>query len=29
MATGIRSKFSERFKQWGYELPASLFRPDI
>ena len=28
-ATGIRSQFAERFKQWGYELPASLFRPDI
>jgi len=29
VATGIRSQFTERFKQWGYELPASLFRPDI
>jgi len=29
VATGIRSKFSDRFKQWGYELPASLFRPDV
>ncbi len=28
-ATGIRSKFADRFKQWGYELPASLFRPDM
>ncbi|MEM1343319.1 MAG: CpaF family protein [Pseudomonadota bacterium] len=27
-ATGIRSQFAERFKQWGYELPATLFRPD-
>jgi len=27
-ATGIRSQFAERFKQWGYELPASLFKPD-
>jgi len=24
-ATGIRSKFSERFKQWGYDLPASIY----
>ncbi|MEM9145450.1 MAG: CpaF family protein [Pseudomonadota bacterium] len=29
VATGIRSQFSDRFKQWGYELPASLFRPDL
>ena len=28
-ATGIRSQFTEKFKQWGYELPSSLFRPDI
>ncbi|MEM1384817.1 MAG: CpaF family protein, partial [Pseudomonadota bacterium] len=28
-ATGIRSKFSDRFKQWGYDLPATLFRPDM
>jgi len=28
-ATGIRSQFADRFKQWGYDLPASVFRPDI
>ena len=28
-ATGIRSQHADRFKQWGYELPQSLFRPDI
>jgi len=28
-ATGIRSRYADRFKTWGYELPASLFRPDI
>ena len=28
-ATGIRSKFADRFKQWGYELPASLFKPEL
>jgi pilus assembly protein CpaF len=28
-ATGIRSKFTDRFKQWGYELPASLFKPEL
>ncbi|MEL6997702.1 MAG: CpaF family protein [Pseudomonadota bacterium] len=27
-ATGIRSQFADRFAQWGYELPQSLFRPD-
>jgi len=26
-ATGVRSNFSERFKQWGYDLPASIFEP--
>ncbi len=29
VATGIRSRFADRFVQWGYELPASIFRPDI
>ncbi|GMG82938.1 CpaF family protein [Paralimibaculum aggregatum] len=29
VATGIRSQYADRFKQWGYELPATLFRPDI
>ncbi len=28
-ATGIRSKYAERFRQWGYELPASLFKPEL
>ena len=28
-ATGIRSKFSDRFKQWGVELPASIYRPEV
>ena len=28
-ATGIRSQFADRFKQWGYDLPSSLFRPEI
>ena len=28
-ATGIRSLFADRFKQWGYDLPQSLFRPDL
>jgi pilus assembly protein CpaF len=26
-ATGVRSHFSDRFKMWGYDLPASLFEP--
>jgi pilus assembly protein CpaF len=26
-ATGVRSNFSERFKQWGYNLPASIYDP--
>lgn len=24
-STGLRSSFSERFAQWGYELPASIY----
>lgn len=28
-ATGIRSSFSDRFRQWGYDLPASLFKPEL
>ncbi|WP_354595917.1 CpaF family protein [Rhodovulum tesquicola] len=27
-ATGVRSHYSERFRQWGYDLPASLFEPN-
>ncbi|EEW26323.1 CpaF family protein [Rhodobacter ferrooxidans] len=26
-ATGVRSHFSERFRSWGYDLPASLYEP--
>jgi pilus assembly protein CpaF len=26
-ATGVRSHFSERFRLWGYDLPASLYEP--
>ena len=26
-ATGVRSHFSDRFRQWGYELPPSIFEP--
>ena len=26
-ATGVRSHFSERFRMWGYDLPASIFEP--
>ncbi len=26
-ATGIRSAYSDRFKQWGYDLPASIYEP--
>ena len=26
-ATGVRSHYSERFRQWGYELPAAIFEP--
>jgi pilus assembly protein CpaF len=28
-ATGIRSAYSERFKQWGYDLPASIYEPIV
>ncbi len=28
-ATGIRSSFTEKFRQWGYDLPASLFKPEL
>ncbi|GAA0291730.1 CpaF family protein [Rhodovulum strictum] len=27
-ATGVRSHYSERFRQWGYDLPASIFEPN-
>ncbi len=26
-ATGVRSHYSERFRQWGYDLPATIFEP--
>ena len=26
-ATGVRSHYSERFKQWGYHLPPEIFDP--
>ncbi len=26
-ATGVRSHFSDRFKLWGYDLPAQIFEP--
>jgi len=26
-ATGVRSSFSERFRMWGYDLPASIYEP--
>ena len=28
-ATGVRSHYSDRFKQWGYDLPASIYEPII
>jgi len=28
-ATGVRSHFSERFRMWGYDLPASIFEPMV
>ncbi|WP_374431653.1 CpaF family protein [Tabrizicola sp.] len=28
-ATGIRSAYSDRFRQWGYDLPASIYEPII
>ena len=26
-ATGIRSHYADRFKAWGYDLPASIYQP--
>jgi pilus assembly protein CpaF len=26
-ATGVRSHYSKRFKQWGYDIPASIYEP--
>ncbi len=28
-ATGIRSSYSDRFRQWGYDLPASIYEPAV
>jgi len=28
MATGVRSSFADRFKQWGYNLPSELYKPN-
>ena len=28
-ATGVRSHFSERFRMWGYDLPASIYEPTV
>jgi pilus assembly protein CpaF len=28
-ATGIRSSYSDRFRQWGFDLPASIYEPTI
>ncbi|ARE41384.1 Type II/IV secretion system ATP hydrolase TadA/VirB11/CpaF, TadA subfamily [Rhodovulum sp. P5] len=28
-ATGVRSHYSDRFRQWGDDLPASLFEPNM
>jgi pilus assembly protein CpaF len=26
-ATGVRSAYAERFRMWGYDLPASIYEP--
>ncbi len=28
-ATGVRSHYSDRFKLWGYDLPAAIFEPMV
>jgi len=28
-ATGVRSHYSDRFRQWGYNLPPQIFEPSI
>ncbi|MDO9640137.1 MAG: CpaF family protein [Pseudotabrizicola sp.] len=28
-ATGIRSAYSDRFRQWGYDLPAAIYEPIV
>jgi len=26
-ATGVRSAYADRFKQWGFDLPSSIYEP--
>ncbi|MDH3265108.1 MAG: CpaF family protein, partial [Paracoccaceae bacterium] len=26
-ANGVRSYYAERFRQWGYDLPATIYEP--
>jgi pilus assembly protein CpaF len=26
-ATGVRSHYSDRFRQWGYDLPSAIYEP--
>jgi len=26
-ASGIRSFYADRFKQWGYDLPSDIYNP--
>jgi pilus assembly protein CpaF len=28
-ACGVRSHYAERFRQWGYDLPASIYEPSV
>ena len=28
-ATGVRSHYADRFKSWGYDLPASIYEPIV
>lgn len=28
-ATGLRSAYSDRFRQWGFDLPASIYEPIV
>lgn len=28
-ATGVRSHYSDRFRQWGYSLPPEIFEPSV
>ena len=28
-ATGVRSHFSDRFRMWGYDLPADIYEPSV